>query len=198
MFTGIVTDVGRIESLDQKGDWVMDITASSVLKDLEIGASVSCSGICLTVIEIGERTFRVQLSTETLNKTTAHRWRVGTIINLERACRFGDELSGHLVTGHVDGLARVVAREDEKDSIRFRFELPEAFAPFIAPKGSIALDGISLTINEVEGAQFGVNIIPHTQVATTIAERKVGDLLNFEVDLIARYVGRMLEARGRI
>lgn len=198
MFTGIITDVGEIAALDTRGDWIADITASSILPGLVIGGSVSCNGICLTVIALLDGAFRVQISTETLDKTTARRWRVGTLINLERALRMGDELGGHLVSGHVDGVVRVAERHDEKDSIRFRFHIPEAFTPYVAPKGSIALDGISLTINEVEGDIFGVNIIPHTQEETTICERKVGDILNFEIDLFARYVGQILEKRGLI
>ena len=197
MFTGIITDVGKIETLDTRGDWIAEITASTILDGLVIGGSVACSGICLTVIEMSERSFRVQLSTETLEKTNAKRWHVGTLINLERALRMGDELGGHLVSGHVDGVARIVSRTDEKDSVRYQFQIPDAFASYIAPKGSVALDGISLTVNEVEGNIFGVNIIPHTQQETTISERKVGDLMNFEVDLIARYVGQILEKRGQ-
>lgn len=192
MFTGIIQDIGTILAVDRKGDWVVSVRTALPMGDVALGASVACSGVCLTVIERGGDFFKVQLSSETLSRTTAGRWEAGTRINLERALRVGDELGGHLVSGHVDGLARVVAKQAEGESVRFTFEAPEAFARFLAPKGSVALDGISLTVNEVEGATFGVNIIPHTQEMTTIGERSVGDVVNFEVDMIARYVERML------
>lgn len=192
MFTGIITEVGEVRHLDQSGDWTITIHAPRTVKDLRIGASVACSGVCLTVVRVEGEAFVVQASAETLGKTVLKNWKVGTRINLERALRMGDELGGHMVSGHVDGVARVVDRRPEQDSLRFVFEVPEAFAAFLAPKGSVALDGISLTVNEVEGNRFGVNIIPHTQVETTMGSCQVGDALNFEVDMIARHVARLL------
>ncbi len=197
MFTGIISEIGAITAIEKRGDWVMTIKGSAALLDsLSLGASVACSGVCLTVIALPAGAFTVQASAETLSKTTLGAWDVGTPVNLERALRIGDELGGHIVSGHVDGLARVVSRMAEGESVRFRFEVSVEFAPFLAPKGSVTLDGISLTVNEVEGNVFGVNIIPHTQTATTIGGRNVGDMLNFEIDVIARYVGRMLDYKG--
>ncbi len=181
-----------IGAIERSGDWTVAIDTRLPTADIALGASIACSGICLTVIASGEGFFKVQASPETLSKTTAKRWDVGSKVNLERALRVGDDLGGHLVSGHVDGLARVVGRKTESESLRFTLEVPAAFSKFLAPKGSIALDGISLTVNEVEGTRFGVNIIPHTQAMTTIAERGVSDEVNFEIDLIARYVERML------
>jgi len=193
MFTGIISEVGRITVIDKTGDWRITIAAPRTGADLVLGASVSCNGVCLTVIELVACGFVVQTSQETLDKTCAKFWQPGTRLNLERALRMGDELGGHIVSGHVDGIAKVMSCTPEKDSLRFVVELPESFAAFIAPKGSIALDGISLTVNEVQGCRFGVNIIPHTQTETTLGERQSGDMLNFEIDPIARYVGRMLQ-----
>ena len=199
MFTGIIQDIGTIAVIEKAGDWVITIAASpALLGSLSLGASVACSGVCLTVIRFTDKDFTVQASGETLSKTTLGSWQTGTKINLERALRMGDELGGHMVSGHVDGIARVVSLTPDGDSLRFQFEIPAAFQSFLAPKGSITLDGISLTVNEVDGNIFGVNIIPHTQMATTLGEKKVGDTLNFEIDLIARYVGRMLDQRGRV
>ena len=192
MFTGIIQDVGSIAALDRHGDWTVTINAHLLLGDLTLGASVACSGVCLTVIDKKTQQFTVQVSAETLEKTTAKHWAVGTRLNLERALRMGDELGGHILAGHVDGLARVMDRRGDQDSVRYQFEVPKNFTHFLAPKGSIALDGISLTVNEVEGTRFGVNIIPHTQQMTNLSDRKVGDEVNFEVDLIARYVERMM------
>ena len=198
MFTGLIQEIGTITSLDTRGDWIITISAPLTVKDLSIGCSVACSGVCLTVINLFDTAFVVQASHETLDTTSAEFWEVGTKLNLERALRMGDELGGHIVSGHVDGIAKVVSRTAESDSLRFIFEVPEAFAPYLAPKGSVSLDGISLTVNEVDGVQFGVNVIPHTQKATTMGARQVGDLLNFEIDTIARYVHRMLQAQGKI
>lgn len=192
MFTGIVTDKGRIAGILKQGDWILTIDAPDTVKNLEIGASVSCSGVCLTVISMTATGFTVQVSGETLAKTTIGQWQEGRFINLERALRMGDELGGHMVSGHVDGLVQVVDRQADGDSVRFTYELPIEFSSYLAPKGSITLDGISLTVNEVDGPRFGVNIIPHTQTATTMGEAQVGDCLNFEIDLIARYVGQFL------
>lgn len=198
MFTGLITDVGEIIALDKAGDWTLTIRAPKTVKALPPGASVACNGVCLTAVRVEADAFVVQASTETLNATSLNQWRVGTKLNLERPLRMGDELGGHMVSGHVDGVARVVSRQPEQDSLRFVFEIPLAFVKFVAPKGSITLDGISLTVNEVDGQRFGVNIVPHTQQVTTMGACRVGDLLNFEVDLIARHVERLLSAQGRI
>lgn len=198
MFTGIIQEIGTIEKIDKGGDWTVWISASLSLTELPIGTSVSCDGICLTVIEKTDRCFVVQLSAETVQKTTARWWQVGTLVNIERSLRMGDEMGGHLVSGHVDGVLKIISRDEENDSIRYQFEIPAEFALYLAPKGSIALDGISLTVNEVDGTVFGVNIIPHTQKETTIGEKKVGSLMNFEIDQIARYVSSILKARGLV
>jgi riboflavin synthase len=197
MFTGIIQDIGTIAAIDKKGDWTLTITAPKLpLEKMALGASVACGGICLTVTEKGAGQFKVQVSMETLSKTTAIRWKTGQRINLEPALRAGDELGGHILSGHVDGVARVIARRGDGDSVRFIFEVPAPFARFLAPKGSAAIDGVSLTVNEVDGARFGVNIIPHTQAMTTLATLEAGDEANFEADMIARYVARMMEARA--
>jgi riboflavin synthase len=192
MFTGIITDLGRVRALTCGGDTRFEIETVYDTVAMAIGASVACSGACLTVIEKGAGWFAVEASAETLSRTTLGVWRPGTPVNLERALRLGDELGGHLVSGHVDGIASVVATRPEGDSVRFTFAAPEEFAAALAPKGSAALDGVSLTINEVEGARFGVNVIPHTQKMTTLGTLRPGDRVNFEIDLIARYVARLL------
>ncbi len=192
MFTGIIQDIGTVASIDREGDWSVTIATHLPLDDIASGASIACSGICLTVIESGEGFFKVRISAETLGKTTAAKWNIGTRVNLERALRLGEELGGHLVGGHVDGIARVVDKKGEGDSLRFAIEVPPAYSKFIAAKGSIALDGVSLTVNKVLDARFGVNVIPHTRENTTIGKRNIGDEMNFEVDMIARYVERML------
>ena len=192
MFTGIVTDLGKIRSIEQRGDTRIEIETSYDLDDVDIGASIACSGPCLTVIEKGPGWFAVEASAETLDKTGLGDWAVGTTVNLERAMRIGDELGGHIVSGHVDAVAQIVDMQPEGDSIRFTFEAPEEFAKYIAPKGSVSLDGVSLTVNEVQGNRFGVNIISHTQGETTFGSRKVGDRINMEIDTIARYVARIL------
>jgi riboflavin synthase len=196
MFTGIITDIGTIKEIDTSGDWIMTVAAQSMLTNLELGASVAHSGICLTVIKKSEDSFKVQLSAETLSKTTARKWSIGTRINLERALRMGDELGGHLVSGHVDGIAKLTECLPENDSLRLTFSLPESFASFVAPKGSIALDGVSLTVNEVDGPTFGINIIPYTQEHTTLGSLILGGEVNFEIDLMARYVARMIGQQG--
>jgi riboflavin synthase len=196
MFTGIIQDIGEIVAIDKKGDWNVTIkTAALPLDKMALGASVACGGVCLTIIEKSKTEFRVQVSMETLGKTVAAQWKVGQRINLEPALRAGDELGGHLLSGHVDGVAKVTGRTPESDSLRYQFEVPQAFVRFLAPKGSVAIDGVSLTVNEVEGTRFGINIIPHTQGMTTLAALNVGDTVNFEIDMIARYVERMLNAR---
>ncbi|NBP72294.1 MAG: riboflavin synthase [Alphaproteobacteria bacterium] len=192
MFTGIVTDVGRVRAIERKGDTRIEIETAYDMDDVDIGASIACSGPCLTVVEKGSGWFAVEVSAETLDKTALGDWEVGTRINLERAMRIGDELGGHIVSGHVDAVATVVDMQPEGDSVRFTFEAPANFAKYIAPKGSVCLDGVSLTVNEVQENQFGVNIISHTQSATSFGGRKVGDRINMEIDTIARYVARLL------
>ncbi|MDE0796031.1 MAG: riboflavin synthase [Alphaproteobacteria bacterium] len=192
MFTGIVTDLGKIRSIEKRGDTRIEIETSYDMDGVDIGASIACSGPCLTVIEKGPGWFAVEASAETLDKTGLGDWEVGTPINLERAMRIGDELGGHIVSGHVDAVAKIVDMQPEGDSMRFMFEAPAEFAKYIAPKGSVSLDGVSLTVNEVQESRFGVNIISHTQGETTFGSRKVGDRINMEIDTIARYVARIL------
>lgn len=195
MFTGIIQDIGEIATIDKQGDWTVTIKTKKLpLEKTVIGASVACSGICLTIVQKDKAQFKVQVSMETLSNTTAIHWHAGSHINLEPALRIGDELGGHLVSGHVDGLARVVDRGIAGDSLRYLFEVPDEFARFIAPKGSIAIDGVSLTVNDVDGVRFGVNIIPHTQHITTLKAHGIGQEVNFEVDMIARYIERMRTA----
>lgn len=193
MFTGIITDKGRVRAVVPGGDIRFEIATAFDEASMPIGASVACSGICLTVIDKAPGWFAVTASAETLGCTTAARWRPGTAVNLERPLRVGDELGGHIVSGHVDGVGHVVSITPEGDSRRFVFEAPPALGRFIAPKGSIAVDGISLTVNEVDGARFGVNIIPHTLVATTLGEAAEGVPVNLEIDMLARYVARLIE-----
>lgn len=195
MFTGIIQDIGEITAIDKRGDWIVTVATNLSLTETAIGASISHSGICLTVIEKmlgGNRAqYKVQLSEETISKTTALRWSIGTRVNLETALRAGDELGGHYVSGHVDGIARVVDVSRSGDSWCLVFDVPNDFAKYIAAKGSVTIDGVSLTVNRVDGVRFGVNIIPHTQKETTLGHLKIGDETNFEVDMIARYVERM-------
>ena len=196
MFTGIVTDIGRIVGTKVAGDLRARIATRYDVSRIDIGASIACDGVCLTVVALGDRPegwFDVDVSAETLSKTNLGGWGPGRRINLERALKVGDELGGHIVSGHVDGLAEVVLVTPEGGSVRVRFRAPEGLARFIAPKGSVALNGTSLTVNEVEGAEFGVNFIPHTQSVTTWGEVKVGDRVNLEVDTMARYVARLRE-----
>lgn len=192
MFTGIITDIGTLRAIRPGGDTTFVIGTQLDLGDLALGASVACSGVCLTAIERGDDWFAVQASAETLARSTLKDWRIGTRVNLERALKAGDELGGHLVSGHVDALAEIIERRPEGDSQRFSFRLPESLAAAIAPKGSVALDGVSLTVNEVQGARFDVNIIPHTLAQTTFGSAKVGDAVNLEIDMLARYVARLL------
>lgn len=192
MFTGIVTDVGRVRAVEPAGDVRFAIETAYDMDTVEIGASIACDGCCLTVVDKGPSWFAVTASAETLGCTTLGAWAVGSRVNLERSLRVGDELGGHIVSGHVDGVATVAARDAEGDSIRLAFDLPERLAPYVAPKGSIAVAGVSLTVNEIEGARFGVNVIPHTQKATTLGALKPGDRVNVEIDLLARYVARLV------
>jgi riboflavin synthase len=192
MFTGIITDIGRVRAVVPGGDTRFEIETGLPLGDVALGASIACSGACLTVIERSETWFAAEASAETLGITTLGRWRPGTRVNLERALRMGEELGGHIVSGHVDGIATIIGRVPEGDSLRFDFEVPERLERFIASKGSVALDGVSLTVNQVEGRRFGVNIIAHTQSWTTFGSAVVGDPVNLEIDMLARYVARLL------
>ena len=192
MFTGIITDVGRVRQL-RRGE-LLELTIATAFDTaaIAIGASIACSGACLTVVAVEPGAFAVQASAETLTCTTLGDWVEGTPVNLEKSLRLGDELGGHLVLGHVDGTARIVERRPEAESVRFVFEAPEELASFIAPKGSVALDGVSLTVNEVARNRFGVNIIPHTLACTNLGSLQAGQRMNLEVDLMARYVARLL------
>jgi riboflavin synthase len=196
MFTGIITDVGEIRALENRGDLHARIATEYDTSGIEIGASIACDGVCLTVTATGGDWFDVDISAETVSKTKLGDWAEGDAVNLERSLRVGDELGGHIVSGHVDGVAEIVETRDEGESTRFTFRAPEALARFIAPKGSVALDGTSLTVNEVNGAEFGVNIIPHTKTATTWGRAKAGDRVNLEIDTLARYVARLQEWQG--
>ncbi|QCN94360.1 riboflavin synthase [Azospirillum argentinense] len=191
MFTGIITDVGRVRAVERQGDTRFTVETAFAMETVPIGASIANNGVCLTVVEKGPGWFAVQASAETLSKTTLGGWAEGTRINLERALKVGDELGGHIVSGHVDGVATVVEVRADGESKRFTFEAPATLAKYIASKGSVALDGVSLTVNEVDGARFGVNIIPHTQDATTFGALKAGDRVNLEIDMLARYVARL-------
>ncbi|MFQ1700043.1 riboflavin synthase [Loktanella agnita] len=196
MFTGIITDIGRIASLDQRGDLRARITTDYDVTGIDIGASIACNGVCLTVVALGsdpENWFDVDISAETLDKTNLGGWATGKRINLERALRVGDELGGHIVSGHVDGVAEVVGIADDGDSTRVTFRAPDDLAKFIAPKGSVALNGTSLTVNAVDGCDFGINFIPHTKTATTWGDVVLGDTVNLEIDTMARYVARLRE-----
>jgi riboflavin synthase len=199
MFTGIVSSLGTVRAIEP-GDCGRDtrLTIAASWPDtasITIGASISCSGCCLTAIELGPDWFAVTASAETLSKTTLGSWRVGTRVNLERALRVGDELGGHIVSGHVDGVGEVLASSPDHGSTRWQFRVPEPLARFIAPKGSVAVNGVSLTVNEVQGPVFGVNIIPHTAEVTTFGQLAVGDPVNIEIDSLARYVARLVEYR---
>src|SRR5665213_935414 len=192
MFTGIITDIGAVRAIERRGDTRFTIATRYPARDIAIGASIACAGPCLTVVATGEDWFAVDASAETLARTTTGAWCEGTRINLERALKMGDELGGHLLTGHVDAVATLQSRRPEGDSLRLTFAVPEPYDRAIASKGAVALDGISLTVNEVEGPIFGVNIIPHTQANTTLGDILPGDRLNLEIDLIARYLARLV------
>ncbi len=198
MFTGIITDVGTVKSVEKGGDTRFVLATAYDAASMEIGASISCAGACLTVVDKGTNGdgswFAVDASAETLSCTGLGGWAAGTRVNLERSLRVGDELGGHIVTGHVDGVAEIAGIEPEGDSLRFRFAAPDNLGRFIAPKGSVTLDGVSLTVNEVESSEFGVNIIPHTRSNTSFGEATVGQQVNLEVDVLARYVARLGES----
>ena len=194
MFTGIITDIGEVLALDKRGDLRARIGTAYDIAGVEIGASIASDGVCLTVVDKGTSPrgwYDVDISAETVNLTNLSGWTVGKRLNLERALKVGDELGGHIVSGHVDGVAEIIATRVEGDSTRLTFRAPGSLARFIAPKGSVALNGTSLTVNEVDGDTFGVNLIPHTQAVTTWGEAAVGDKVNLEVDTMARYVARL-------
>ncbi|MDQ0510791.1 riboflavin synthase [Ancylobacter amanitiformis] len=196
MFTGIVTDIGTVREVAPRND-VRRLTIGTVYdtSTIALGASIACSGVCLTVVAVQPDAFEVEAAPETLSVTTARDWQVGGRLNLERALKIGDELGGHIVQGHVDGVATVVAREDLGETTRFVFEVPAALAPFIAAKGSVTLDGTSLTVNEVDGLRFSCLLIPHTLAHTTWGDVQPGGAVNIEVDMMARYAARLAEFR---
>ncbi|HEV7659106.1 MAG TPA: riboflavin synthase [Allosphingosinicella sp.] len=201
MFTGIITDQGRIEAVEARGDLRVRIACGYDVAGVDLGASIACSGVCLTVVDKGEGWFAVDVSGETQSRTAPGLWSQGRALNLERALKVGDELGGHIVTGHVDGLGAVAAAEPTGDSVRLGIVAGAALAPYVAAKGSIALDGVSLTVNAVEslpdgGVAFSVNIIPHTAAETGLGDVKPGDKVNIEIDILARYLGRMLDTRN--
>jgi riboflavin synthase len=201
MFTGIITDVGRITAVETRGDLRLCIACGYDMASVDLGASIACSGVCLTVVDKGEDWFAVDVSAETQSRTPPEMWSEGGRLNLERALRVGDELGGHIVTGHVDGIGEIVSAEADGASTRLSIEAGAELAPFIVEKGSLALDGVSLTVNEVESlpggfVRFGVNIIPHTSAQTSFDEVAAGRSVNIEIDILARYLGRILESRA--
>ncbi|HKP33388.1 MAG TPA: riboflavin synthase [Sphingomicrobium sp.] len=201
MFTGIVTDVGTVRSAEQRGDLRLTVGTSYDIDTIDLGASIACSGVCLTVVDKGDDWFAVDVSAETMSKTAADHWREGAKLNLERALRLGDELGGHIVTGHVDAVAEVVSASPDGDSTRIEVRCPKALGPMIAAKGSVTLDGVSLTVNEVTDAgeriRFSVNIIPHTAQQTTLGALAAAQQLNVEIDVLARYIQRMLAVQSQ-
>lgn len=203
MFTGIISDVGEVASVRSRANDLrrIRVACSYDRASIEIGASISCAGICLTVVETGQEnartTFDVDAAAETLALTSAGQWTMGTKVNLERALKMGDELGGHMVSGHVDGLAELLSREDGKEQARFVLRAPATLSRFVAAKGSVALDGVSLTVNEVEDDRFSVLIIPHTLAVTTLGAAKAGDRLNLEIDVMARYAARLMETQHK-
>src|SRR5438270_2363089 len=201
MFTGIVTDIGTVRTAEQRGDIRLEVETGYDTSSIDLGASIACSGVCLTVVDKGADWFAVDISAETVSRTAADHWREGARLNLERSLRLGDELGGHIVTGHVDAVAEVVGVCPEGDSTRIGLRVPRSLSPMIAEKGSVALDGVSLTVNDVRdvddsSTDFAVNIIPHTAQHTTLGALAAGQQLNVEVDVLARYVDRMLAARS--
>ena len=191
MFTGIITDIGTIRSVKQRGDLRIEITTGYDVNSVDMGASIACDGVCLTVVEKTSDSFCVDVSAESAGLTNIFEWKTDRPVNLERALKVGDELGGHIVSGHVDGVAEIVALRDEGDSTRVTLRAPDALAKFIAHKGSVALNGTSLTVNEVNGTDFGINFIPHTKAVTTWGSAAVGDRVNLEIDTLARYVARL-------
>ena len=195
MFTGIITDVGEIIELEKRGDLRARIKTNYDAKGIAFGASIACDGICLTAVDFGDNWFDVEISAETVSKTIigSGLWEINYKVNLERSLKVGDELGGHIVSGHVDGIAVVSSIVDEGDSTRFTFEAPMELARFIAPKGSVALNGTSLTVNEVKENAFGINLVPHTKKVTSWNKTQVVDPINLEIDTLARYVARLAE-----
>lgn len=201
MFTGIISDLGTVLSVEQSGDLHARIGTTYDIDGIDIGASIACDGVCLTVVALGrdpQNWFDVEISAESVSKTNIGRnsWAPGKRVNLERALKVGDELGGHIVSGHVDGVAEVTEIADEGDSTRVSFRTPQHLARFIAPKGSVALNGTSLTVNQVKGCEFGVNLISHTKEVTTWGGIAIGDAVNLEIDTLARYVARLQEWDG--
>jgi riboflavin synthase len=194
MFTGIISAIGRIDDIQKPGDWRLKITTPWDCAKIDLGASIACSGVCLTVVERDADWFAVEVSAESLSRTTIGTWQAGTQINLERALRLGDELGGHIVSGHVDGLAIIDQITRSGDSHELKISVPDALSKFIAEKGSVSLDGISLTVNAIEGSRFGVNIIDHTWGHTTLGHATIGQHLNLEIDMLARYVSRLISS----
>ena len=194
MFTGIISAIGRIDDIQKPGDWRLKITTPWDCAKIDLGASIACSGVCLTVVERDADWFAVEVSAESLSRTTIGTWQAGTQINLERALRLGDELGGHIVSGHVDGLALIDQITRSGDSHELKISVPDALSKFIAEKGSVSLDGISLTVNAIEGSRFGVNIIDHTWGHTTLGHATIGQHLNLEIDMLARYVSRLISS----
>lgn len=202
MFTGIITDIGTVTSVEQRGDLRMVISCTYDMDSVAIGASIACSGVCLTVVDKGEGWFAIDASAETVSRTASGLWQSGGRLNLERALKVGDELGGHIVTGHVDGVGHIIASDPVGDSWKVVVSAPAALAPYIAAKGSITVDGISLTVNEItdqsdQTAQFTLNIIPHTAEMTTLDSLFVGREVNLEIDVLARYLKRMEDLRAR-
>jgi len=197
MFTGIITDLGRVRSLTPGGATRIVIETRYDSASIAHGASIACSGVCLSVVDKGPGWFAVEASAETLSRSTVGAWRAGSPVNLERPLKLGDELGGHMVAGHVDGVGEILERRPDGASLRFSFRVPPELARFIASKGSVAVDGVSLTVNEVEGATFGVNIIPVTRQETNFGSLAPGDRVNLEIDLLARYLARLMEAESR-
>jgi len=199
MFTGIITDIGRVETAEQKGDLRLRVGCGYDMAGVDLGASIACSGVCLTVVDKGDNWFAVDVSAETVARTAGDLWREGSRLNLERALRLGDELGGHIVTGHIDGVGEIEAVAEIGGSVRLAIVAGADLAAYIAPKGSVALDGVSLTVNEVEtisdGVRFAVNIIPHTAAQTSFAAVEPGRRVNIEIDVLARYIGRMMDMR---
>ena len=198
MFTGLITDVGCVRAVTGVGDRRIKIETSYTISEIELGASIACSGVCLTAVDFGENWFAVEASEETTSKTTVGDWQVGDRLNLERSLRIGDELGGHIVSGHVDGLAEIKSIESCGDSHVVWLQAPSTFARFIAAKGSVALDGVSLTVNAVDGCSFSINVIPHTWTETGWAKVFVGKKMNMEIDMLARYVSRLMQVAGEI
>ncbi len=194
MFTGIITDVGKVLAVERRGDLHARIQTNYDTGTIDIGASIACSGACLTVVEKGDDWFAVDISGETEARTTLGRWKSGVKVNLERALRVGDELGGHIVTGHVDGVGEVIKAAPVGESVQFEIGLPEPLRKLVATKGSVTIDGISMTVNGVTDGRFDVNAIPHTQQHTTLGGLKAGDAVNLEIDMLARYVQRLMDS----